>query len=284
MNPYIKYSVYNPGGVNMYVKNPVNSDIHIGDRFGALTVVERTTADLYGNPRTNMICQCSCPDHTIRSVTKSNLIYGATLSCGCLKNHYPKVRKYRTADFTSGKTFGTWTVISVCKDPLYWTCKCKCGKILDVFAPELIAGYLLDCGCDKKYIRIIPGMRFGFLTAVSEAGRDQKGHELWLCKCDGGHERIARARFLVNGDISRCGAKTKRECPFCGLVHDLTGMRFGAWKVTGMVEKEKWQGDYKNGYWYCDCDCGKTLHNPVKGSHLLSGLSKSCGCRIKPKE
>lgn len=52
---------------------------------------------------------------------------------------------------------------------------------------------------------------------------------------------------------------------------DITGRRFGRWVVVRIA------GRYRTSLlWECLCDCG-TVKN-VKGSHLRSGGSQSCGC------
>lgn len=48
---------------------------------------------------------------------------------------------------------------------------------------------------------------------------------------------------------------------------DLTGLRFGKWKVLGYT------GDYK---WKCQCDCGNI--RDISRNNLVSGDSTSCGC------
>lgn len=50
---------------------------------------------------------------------------------------------------------------------------------------------------------------------------------------------------------------------------DLTGMKFGRWLVLSKC------GD-KSGAWHCRCECG--VERDVRGSALIRGMSKSCGC------
>lgn len=52
---------------------------------------------------------------------------------------------------------------------------------------------------------------------------------------------------------------------------DLTGKKFNRWTVLK-------KADSKNGsvYWVCQCECGTVKE--VRGQHLKSGASKSCGC------
>lgn len=54
---------------------------------------------------------------------------------------------------------------------------------------------------------------------------------------------------------------------------DLTGRSFGRLTV---VERAENRG--RHIYWLCVCECGTT--RTVKGDHLKSGGSQSCGCRL----
>lgn len=56
---------------------------------------------------------------------------------------------------------------------------------------------------------------------------------------------------------------------------DLTGQRFGRLTVLEFVPTE---GKTE---WLCKCDCGKTV--TVKGTHLIDGSTKSCGCFMAEK-
>lgn len=56
--------------------------------------------------------------------------------------------------------------------------------------------------------------------------------------------------------------------PLC----DLTGQRFGKLVVT---KRDETRGGVKC-YWWCVCDCG--TEKSVRGTHLSSGNTKSCGC------
>ena len=54
-------------------------------------------------------------------------------------------------------------------------------------------------------------------------------------------------------------------------VKDLTGMRFGMLTVLGPAGKTGGKTA-----WLCRCDCGKDV--AVRGDHLTSGHTTSCGC------
>lgn len=64
-----------------------------------------------------------------------------------------------------------------------------------------------------------------------------------------------------------------------GIMNDLTGKKFGRWTVL--------ERDYEiiktlaqsRPYWKCQCECG-TIKS-IRGSHLTSGTTLSCGCLRK---
>lgn len=57
-----------------------------------------------------------------------------------------------------------------------------------------------------------------------------------------------------------------------GRIKDLTGQRFGRLTVTGLSELQAGG----KAAWGCVCDCGKMAI--VRGDHLRSGRTTSCGC------
>lgn len=59
-----------------------------------------------------------------------------------------------------------------------------------------------------------------------------------------------------------------------GKFQDLTGQKFGRLKVIKRVENKGRQT-----MWLCKCDCGN--EKIVRGSHLINGYIKSCGCLNK---
>ena len=56
-----------------------------------------------------------------------------------------------------------------------------------------------------------------------------------------------------------------------GLIKDLTTQRFGRLIVIAKNGRKK-----RAITWECQCDCGRIV--TVRGNHLRSGVSKSCGC------
>jgi rRNA maturation protein Nop10 len=65
----------------------------------------------------------------------------------------------------------------------------------------------------------IAGQRFGKLTAVGIAGRNDHNQILWYCKCDCGGSHTATLATLRSGGVKRCPdcRSIKQEnCPHCG--------------------------------------------------------------------
>ena len=60
-----------------------------------------------------------------------------------------------------------------------------------------------------------------------------------------------------------------------GKVIDLTGQKFGKLFVTARARNSINTKD-KYAYWICKCDCGNK--KVVRGQHLKTGNTKSCGC------
>jgi hypothetical protein len=56
----------------------------------------------------------------------------------------------------------------------------------------------------------LTGQRFQRLTVLKEAGRDNQGRALWLCRCACGVVKTIPSRHLRNGVIRSCGC-LKRE-------------------------------------------------------------------------
>jgi hypothetical protein len=60
-------------------------------------------------------------------------------------------------------------------------------------------------------------------------------------------------------------------------MEDLTGRRFGSWKVLEIGPIDK----FRHRQWYCECLCGKKAM--ILSCNLKKGSSKSCGCRSEIK-
>src|SRR5665647_2461398 len=52
---------------------------------------------------------------------------------------------------------------------------------------------------------------YGRLTVVKYAGTDKGNHQLWICKCECGNEKTARAGHLNSGYTKSCGCLLKEN-------------------------------------------------------------------------
>lgn len=118
----------------------------IGQRFGKLTVIERTENKITpkGQSKTTWKCRCDCGNEV--DVLASNLIRGNTKSCGCSSIEYANKNKYIDL---SGQKFGKLTVIrrTRMKDRnSYWLCRCECGVEKEISMTALRNGQN-SCSC-----------------------------------------------------------------------------------------------------------------------------------------
>ena len=108
---------------------------------------------------------------------------------------------------------------------------------------------------------------------------DRTGTLTWFrCQCSCGGVKSVVAKSLSNGASKSCGCFARevsgrprpyREYP--SRVKNLTNRRFGRLVVRSIVDRNR-----LGVRWSCDCDCGKT--KLVRGSYLINGTVKSCGC------
>lgn len=196
--------------MNSKLNNNNYNDI-IGKQYGRWNVIglgEKIKGKQY------MICECSCDDHTIKSVYGNSLIKGKSTSCGCLKKEYMQ-SKYN--DLT-GQQFGNLIVLKKSSkrtkyNKIMWTCQCTCEyeTIIDVSAESLTNGKRKTCGKCRKANNFVDltGQKFGRLTVLK---RDKSSKKIvyWLCECD----CESKTRLYVLGSSLKSG-KTKS----CGCLH-----------------------------------------------------------------
>lgn len=189
-----------------------------GQKFGRWTVLERAEND--SNGRAQWLCECSCNEHTRRTVKGIKLRAGESLSCGCLQKEKARERKSvypRVGDLT-GKTFGFWTVIGPAEkrgNKKYWLCKCICGTEKEVSQGDLRNGKSKSCGCYQKSIASsnfndISGQIFGNVLAIEPTEKRVDSKIVWKCKCLlCGNIFETSGRNLRSGDTFSCGCSNR---------------------------------------------------------------------------
>ena len=186
--------------------------IMIGMKFGRWTVVGETPQSNSGEKR----WQCRCDCGTERSVLERSLLYGGSVSCGCLRKE--NARRKVSLDL-SGQTFGELTVIHKAEyqrknGGIWWTCQCSCGNTYDVPGTLLVNGRRTHCSNrihERNYATSdITGQRFHRLIAMYPTNRrDSKGSVIWHCRCDCGNEIDFPYNVLVYSSIKSCGCQKK---------------------------------------------------------------------------
>ena len=125
----------------------------------------------------------------------------------------------------------------------------------------------------------LTGQRFGRLTVIERA-EDRvtpSGSKKirWLCRCDCGNTKIVCGSELNSGDTRSCGCLHKEQLSQ-RLKKDLTGQKFGRLTVLFQTDTQYTKSGRPVIAYHCVCDCGREID--VRGQHLLSGNTKSCGC------
>ena len=142
----------------VYVYKP--REIHIGDVFGELTVVEQAEDYVYKSSGKHIKrWKCKCPNGHIMLALQNNLFSGHTTRCTqCNKSS-------KFIDIT-GKKFGYLTVIERGEDyesksgkEVRWICECDHGnpntpielrKRILVRGTDLRSGRIVSCGCYRN--------------------------------------------------------------------------------------------------------------------------------------
>ena len=248
-----------------------------GKRFGMLTVLggAENKYSKIGKPIVMWKCLCDCGGETIASTGSLNS--GNKTTCGCKKNREQNLIGQRYGKLKVIKRHGSKKKNGI----LEWECLCECGNTTIVSTKNLQRkdNPTISCGCTKPKYENLIGKRFGKLVVIKESDdyvlKTGEHYKQWLCKCDCGNEKIARASFLKNGRTSHCGCERYKN-QSKAFTKDITGKKFGkltAIKISKTIYGE--DGKAKN-YWLCKCDCGN--YTEVQINHLSSGHTKTCGC------
>ena len=191
----------------------VKQKLEPGDRFGRWTVLGEFILSEKGERK--WLCRCDCG--TERHVLERSLIYGGSVSCGCL-------RKERAAQAVSpdltGRQFGELVVVEkadvVRHGAVQWLCRCACGESCLASSSMLMTGRKTRCGGGEHEKRCryadITGRRFERLVALYPIGRrDKSGSVIWRCRCDCGGETDVAYNALMYGNQKSCGCQKKEH-------------------------------------------------------------------------
>ena len=190
----------------------------------------------------------------------------------------------------SGRDFGELHVLERTVDYvspaghklIQYKCKCSCGVVCTVRAPELKNGKVTACHtCTCRRTFDIIGQRFGYLTVLSRTDdyyikSIHKKVARYLCQCDCGRLTKVITGKLTSGLTRSCG-----KCGKFSNFHDLTGQRFDKLVVLRFDSWYNYPNGNRDARWLCRCDCGNEL--VVRGTSLKSqNFGHKCwACRQK---
>lgn len=121
---------------------------HTLNQVKRIDLTGKTFGDLYVNKYLNYKkYRCTCKCGNTRDVLASELSGGKVTQCEqCTLTRLNKQYADSRIDLT-GQVFGDLTVIGYKQDIHKWTCRCSCGKELDVYGQHLRIGDTKSCGC-----------------------------------------------------------------------------------------------------------------------------------------
>ena len=210
-----------------------------GQRFGRLVARKYMGGSKW-------LCECDCGNQTV--VSRSNLVNGATKSCGCLAIEQSSINgRKRLMDLT-GQQFGRLTVKGY-KGDGKWLCQCQCGNQTIVTGSNLVGGGTVSCGC-KRAPGII-GRKIDQLTVIKKLDNN-----VYLCKCDCGNTREVTYKALMSGaymSCKECASKRAVEAIVSGAFKDGTEpSKIKLDKAPGKLNKSGYVGvnwDKSRGKW-----------------------------------
>ena len=121
----------------------------------------------------------------------------------------------------------------------------------------------------------IVGLRTGKLIVTNnyERRKNKYGSRIyWECECECGNKKFISYSHLVSGHTKSCGCLQKEKAHSTHF-KDLSNMDFGFLHVIDRSDKV----GHGQTYWNCECVCGKKT--VVAGGKLVSGQTRSCGCK-----
>lgn len=116
---------------------------------------------------------------------------------------------------------------------------------------------------------VTAGDIFGRLRVLGHAGRGRKGHQLWLCRCECGNEKVVFATALSQGKTKSCGCLMSDKAK--ATERAAVGSRLGGLTVVEVVSR-----DSKSLMVRCLCQCGSEAI--VNYFDLKSKGGATCGC------
>ena len=200
----------------------------IGERFGRLTVLNKTNERYFGGVVWK--CQCDCGKYT--NTSSNHLMVGHVKSCGCLASENLEGERY-------GKLLVIRRTDERSNHQVVWECLCDCGNYKNVNTGSLGSGNTKSCGC----------LQF-------PSGTDSYNYKPHLTD-----EDRLRRRYYLGGVSQRIWSKQIMErdnytCQICSQ----HGGKLNAHHLNGWNAFPEQRFDLDNGATLCE-DCHKEFHS-----------------------
>lgn len=180
-------------------------------------------------------------------------------------DNIPKCEHEKVEINLTNEKFGMWTALyrTASGRQAKWMCRCSCGTFREVLQNTLRNHKSTGCGCatNRKFIDMTNEKVYEWAVL-----RYNPVTLKWVCVCSCGKIQELSGYQLRSGSSKSCGHSTT-------ALKDLTGMRFGHWKVIRKSDIQYYPGAT---LWLCRCSCGELCD--VSGYALRTESSKSCGC------
>jgi hypothetical protein len=230
---------------------PTKIDL-IGRRFGRLVVLNELPRRSH-NPRIQYLCRCDCGDE--RAYAGSDLRYGDSKSCGCLRREMLRARNYRHGEAVRK------TVLRTSEYRAWQEMKRRCSDPTRRGQENYIGRGITVCERWASYRDFLADM----------GRRPSPKHSLDRLNVNGNYEPI-NCRWATTIEQRR----NRRESCL-----DLQGQRFGSLVVLALWEIVRLDTSSTKPRWLCQCECGD--NTVVDGGHLVSGHTRSCGCHQRAR-
>lgn len=170
-----------------------------GQRFGNLIVIKKVEKPHDARDGFSYwLCKCDCGNEKV--ISRSSLIGGHTISCGCYRNNY----RLKNLE---GQKFGRLLVIKRAEKnkigAARWLCGCECGTEKIVSQNALLSKVTVSCGCYQK--------ECARKTNSIEFGDSALNHLYASYRCSAKDRNLA---FELTKE--KLYEMAKKDCAYCG--------------------------------------------------------------------
>lgn len=242
--------------------------IMLGDRYGKLTVIEKTNVYNKSN-RVLYRCSCDCGEETL--IDQPQIVRPQNPSCGkCTTRtgiELPYNQKFGKLQLLRTYEFGKRT---------RYVWQCDCGNEHEAPLANVTGGLCSSCGCLGKELGIADinyryaGKKYNSLTFIKHAGKwagpGEGKNPIAVWKCDCGNEKEILLDSVKFEKTTCCGCQTGWD----GGEYFI-GSKWNSLTLVAIAEKKNTQN-----IGLFECDCGNTIKTKI--TSVRTGRTKSCGC------